>query len=377
MSNKYKQSIRFRDANKNSWCVEIEIRNKKHECVDRTTLQPFTQLYEVSVCGEGCGGCGQCDTHIKPRTQGQRSLLEFWSKYHLNNMSGGTHRQSRYLQSKKYEEDYYHFIELFTRIPNEERKQYTVLMNCILTNDGFVIDKSGHKQVAAVIKDKMQGNPVRYIMGCETYDTKHDMKDYYVQCFFLALNGIYEDRGYKYGTSWLYDPLPDNIGQMIEGICNQIEKEEKEYSASLANGDADCQEPIGPTTSVDMIMHLGDFNRQQAERFIALGTHLNYSYADMMDTFTEVSEHLYSVNGCEYYVGTVQELKDLVHDTVHNDSEYEYFWKEAVAAGSTTLGLNDWLEILVDDDWCSVLNHYDGTYQSYWVDGTSICVCRT
>ena len=228
MSNKYKQSIRFRDANKNSWCVEIEIRNKKHECVDRTTLQPFTQLYEVSVCGEGCGGCGQCDTHIKPRTQGQRSLLEFWSTYHLNNMSGGTHRQSRYLQSQKYEEDYYHFIELFTRIPNEDRKQYTVLMHCILTNDGFVIDKSGHKQVAAVIKDKMQGNPVRYIMGCETYDTKHDMKDYYVQCFFLALNGIYEDRGYKYGTSWLYDPLPDNIVQIIEGICNQIEKEEKE-----------------------------------------------------------------------------------------------------------------------------------------------------
>ena len=97
----------------------------------------------------------------------------------------------------------------------------------------------------------------------------------------------------------------------------------------------------------------------------------------MMDTFTEVSEHLYSVNGCEYYVGTVQELKDLVHDTVHNDSEYEYFWKEAVAVGSTTLGLNDWLESLVDEDWCSVLNHYDGTYQSYWVDGTSICVCRT
>lgn len=370
----FKRSIRFRDANKNSWRVEIEVRNKKHECVDRTTLKPFTQLYEVSVCGEGCG---QCDGRINPRTQGQRSLLEFWSKYHLNNMSGGTHRQSRYLQSKKYAEDYCHFIELFIHIPNEKRKRYTLSMNCILTNDSFVIDKSGHRQVAAVIKDKMQGNPVRYIMGCEKYDTKHDMKDYYVQCFFLALNGIYEDRGYKYGTSWLYDPLPDNIVQIIEGICNQIEQEEKEYSTLLAHGNDDYTTLIGSTTSVDSIMQWGDFTRQEAREFIALGTHLGYSYADMMDTFVNVSEHLYEVNGCEYYVGTWQELKELANDIVHNDSEYEYFWREAVSAGSTTLSLDDWLEALIDEDWCSVLNHYDGSYRSYWVDRASICVCRT
>lgn len=379
MNNTCKQSIRFRDANKNSWCVEIEIRNKECERINRLTLKPFTQLYEISVCGQGGRSCGQCNDHINPRTAGQRALLDFWSKYHLNGMSGGTHKQTRYLHSKQYEDDYYHFLELYTRIHNDDRKDFNTVHRCILDN-GFDIDNSAWKQVQSAIK-KMNGNPVRYIMGAGKYDAKHDSKDYYVQCFFLALHGIYEDRGYKYGSSWLYDPLPDNIFEIVQNLCETIKIEEEEYTNSLSPEFNMGDEKFEPNSDIiEQVMELRECEEYEAIIFIALGMHLKCTYGDLNDTFQAIEEdaRLYSANGIEYHIGTYEELENLADDIVHNDSEYEEFWREAVASKSTTSSLKDWLDSIISEDgWASVLNHWDGKYSSYQIDGQKICICRT
>ena len=44
----------------------------------------------------------------------------------------------------------------------------------------------------------------------------------------------------------------------------------------------------------------------------------------------------------------------------------------------TELGLEDWLNDVLDNDgWCNILNHYDGKYEEYTVGKDIICVSRT
>lgn len=93
----FKRSVQFRDQNKNSWTVDFEVYKEESTRINRETLQKFKQSFSVSVCGAGGMGAGQCYDHIISRTEGQKKLLEFWNKYHLGGMSGGTIRQDEYL----------------------------------------------------------------------------------------------------------------------------------------------------------------------------------------------------------------------------------------------------------------------------------------
>lgn len=93
----FKRSVQFRDQNKNSWTVDFEVYKEESTRINRETLQKFKQSFSVSVCGAGGMSAGQCYDHINPRTEGQKKLLEFWNKYHLGGMSGGTVRQDEYL----------------------------------------------------------------------------------------------------------------------------------------------------------------------------------------------------------------------------------------------------------------------------------------
>ena len=63
---------------------------------------------------------------------------------------------------------------------------------------------------------------------------------------------------------------------------------------------------------------------------------------------------------------------------IHNDYEYAYVWREAVAAQRTTDSLSDWLNSIISEDgWCSVLNSWDGRYEEYKIAEEYICVCRS
>ncbi len=43
-------------------------------------------------------------------------------------------------------------------------------------------------------------------------------KDYTEQCDYLFSHGLLIDDGYKYGTAWLYEPLPDDVITFISGL---------------------------------------------------------------------------------------------------------------------------------------------------------------
>ena len=46
----------------------------------------------------------------------------------------------------------------------------------------------------------------------EQYIRKHiQTYDYNTVCEELKKVGLYEDNGYKYGTGWLYEPIPESV----------------------------------------------------------------------------------------------------------------------------------------------------------------------
>lgn len=76
----FNRTIEFKDANKNYVKVKIEIKEGR-----------------FSMCGEmGCSS-GQCNEHIKPKNEAQKSLLSLWDKWHLNDMKAGTEKQEEAL----------------------------------------------------------------------------------------------------------------------------------------------------------------------------------------------------------------------------------------------------------------------------------------
>ena len=129
----FKRSVQFRDQNKNSWTVDFEVYKEESTRINRETLQKFKQSFSVSVCGAGGMSAGQCYDHINPRTEGQKKLLEFWNKYHLGGMSGGTVRQDEYLNGEQYVNDYNYFVELFKTYNEHYREQFDAVSYTHLT----------------------------------------------------------------------------------------------------------------------------------------------------------------------------------------------------------------------------------------------------
>lgn len=375
----YCRSVSFRDENKNRFTVDFEVRKCECQKRNRRTLEMFDEHFEISVCGEGAGSMGQCDGHIKPRTETQKELLEFWEKYHLCGVRAGTVTQEEYLLSKHYEEDYKCFINLFAGYDDNFRKDFDTTSENILYK-AFNVEVRYIPTLRTVIAKYLGGNPIKYILGIPPYRSGCDMNDLYVKYLFLAIRGLYNDRGYEYGKGWLFDPIPENVCQMIDGICDRIECEEAELTKSLTPLFDMGSEEFEPTPEViEYVVKLRDCDEDEAKRFIALGMHLGYTFGDLNDTFKEVDDEnqMYSVNGTEYYVGTEDELTEIAERYVY-DGDYDHLWREAVAARKTEQSLNDWLnDVIQCDGWCNILNKYDGKYEEYTIGDDNICVSRS
>lgn len=377
---KMKRTVDFRDADMNSWSVTIELRNRKCQNVHMETLEEYESLYELSICGSGGFSSGQCDSHINARTEGQKRLLEMWDNHHLNGLSAGTKLQNDYL-SGEYKSDYEKFINTFSTYSVEFRKKMNDHLSDIFVKQ-FDIDILAALRMEDVVERNMKSNPFDYILGTgkDLWNKGHGYDDLYVKYFFLAMKGLLVDRGYKYGSGWLSMPLPANIVEQINEICNLIEQEEEELTNELnpvfdmgAEGFEATQE------IVNKVMELRECDEDEAQRFLALGMFLGCTFGDLNDTFDEENgkQCLYRANGIEYYIGTEEELTEVADAYLH-DSDYEYIWKDAVAADQTTKGLEDWLEeVLENDGWCSILNHWDGESYSYCIAGKYIEVSRS
>lgn len=376
----YNRSVTFRDNNMNRWTIAFEVREigpYTRRNVD--TLEEFEEHLEVSVCGEGGNSCGQCYDSIVPRTQGQKELLEFWNKYHCCGMSGGTKAQEKYLHGEQYKKDFDGFIKLFSGYDKKFRQRFDGTSFNIMCKF-YQVPPEYMPILRNVIAKYVGGNPIEYILGLKSDCLNHNIDDFYVKCIFLAIRGLYINKGHEYGTDWLYLPIPEDVCSRIDILCEALQNEEKELSQELAApGDFDMGvEGFKITESViENVMKMRECEEQEAKRFIALGVHLELTFSDLDDTFEELGDCLYKANGTEYYIGTEKELSDIAYDRVHNDDEYEYLWREVVAAQKTTDSLKDWLDSVVEDGWCNILNSWDGRYESYNVAGEYICVSRT
>jgi hypothetical protein len=54
----------------------------------------------------------------------------------------------------------------------------------------------------------------------EKWENEKNMKilDFDKKVEYLKSIGLYEDRGYKYGSSWLYEPLPNEVIEFIKNL---------------------------------------------------------------------------------------------------------------------------------------------------------------
>ena len=380
---KYKRSVRFRDANQMAWTVNFELIEAESVRRNRLTLEKYHETQEASFTGDGPTSSGQCNGDITPRTDSQKKLLEMWDRYHLCGTSAGTYKQNDYLKSSQYKADYDKFVETFSSFDKDFRKTFGGTAWRIL-KDVFMFHVTYEPWIQKVISTQMNGNPVLYILGDgegrRYFGNKHDANDYYVQCFFLAMRGLYNDRGYVFGSSWLGEPLPNDIKEMVDKLFDEIEQEEIALTESLNPVFDMGAEDFKATPSViNQVMELRDCGQTEAVRFIALGMELGYTFGDLNNTFEVVDDDncLYRADGQEYYVGTDQELYDVAYDYME-DGYYDDIWREAVRAEQTEMGLREWCKYVIDmDGWCSILNHWDGRYGDHKVGEEWICVSRT
>lgn len=376
----YNRSVTIRDNNMNRWTIEFEVREME-PCTRKRfdTLEEFTERYEVSVCGEGGSSCGQCYDSIIPRTPAQKELLDFWNKYHLCGMGSGTKDQETYLHGEQYKQDFEGFVKLFSGYDEHFRRQFDSTSFDIMCKF-YQVPPEYMPTLRNLINKRMNGNPILYILGLISKRLNNNENDLYVKDLFLAIRGLYINHGYEYGSGWLYLPIPEDIFNRINILCETLQNEEKELSESLAVPDDFDMKAEGFQATEDIVkrvMKMRKCEEIEAKRFVALGIHLELNFSDLDATFEESGDCLYVANGTEYYIGTEDELTEIAKDIV-DDDEYEYFWRESVAAKSTTLGLKEWRESIIKyDGWCSVINGYDGRYSEYNIAGESICVSRT
>ena len=85
--------------------IEIKVSNIQHKHLDWITLEEITEREVVSITGKlyenpigkpgrkRLIGMGQIQSLITPTTNAQKSLIDFWNEYHLNDLVAGTKKQ--------------------------------------------------------------------------------------------------------------------------------------------------------------------------------------------------------------------------------------------------------------------------------------------
>jgi len=372
----FPKTVKFRDANMCGFCISINLdiaERKPHVYTNRETLEEFEEYAQISFQGRGPMSCGQCNSHINPRTKGQKELLELWDKYHLNGMSAGTDVQMEYLYGGKYQQDYELFLKLFGQYDAERRTQW-MYSDFRTLEKNFNIKEQGFEEAEQVIVKHMDNNPLVYILGDNRFKREHGSTDLYVQYMFLAMNGLLHDRGYKYGSSWLHTPIPDDIEEIIDSLCKTIENEEKELTKELDPVFDMGNEDFRPNNKIVIeVMNRRNCRHNEALNFIALGMYMKCTFGDLNNTLQiDSNQCVYHANGHSYYVGSCDELEGIAKKIMLEDSCFKDFWK----GSDTDLSFNKWVSLVLDEDgFSSILNHYDGTHKEFSVNGKLICVC--
>lgn len=162
-----KRKIAFKDATGTVFYLDITLEAGK-----------------FSMSGSYPGGGGQCQDHIKARTEAQRDLIKIWERWHLNDMKAGTQKQMDALKNPEFE----------------------------------IFKKS-----------------------------RPELSHYDAACAYLKTLRLYsvpdprpEHKGerYKYGHAWLTEVLPEDLERWVNDICARIEAEEAAAGNNKLGGNA-------------------------------------------------------------------------------------------------------------------------------------------
>lgn len=388
MTKIYSRKVYFRDLTHNSCSVEIELEQENERWkLDYETMELVKgniitfHVHLDTPTGGSIEG-------FPPRTDSQKQLIALIQEYDGNTLQPGTKAQQYYLDSKLYEKQYNMLGEMYCGYPDNMRHDvsgWDLLEFARKINSHFLEKPADVDNFLDVCKHMDDNHPVEYILGLNDsksnfYGTPHSQKDYQVRCLFLAINGLLIDRKYKYGSSWLMKRLPRNMETELDCLLNGIVVEERDLTKELdaAFGIDKFLSLATDEERIRKITQLRSCSWTEARDFIALSKYLGISYGNLNDTFEHTGKCLYKVGGREYYVGDEDDLEEVANTILHGDYGYEDIWRDSVANGGITQGLEDWLDdVLHIDGWVSVLNHYDGQYKTYRVDHEEICVCRT
>ena len=363
----YSRTVEFRDLNKNTCTVNINIEHHSEDYRrNYENLEGLRDGYdELSMSGECGGSRGQVEDDIFPRTQYQTELLNIWEEYHLNGMQAGTKKQMEFIY-------------------NEGAKDKIVWKNLVKANDGKRMKILDFLQILVKNLDNVDKISVTSLSQAYAFVFKNNLEnkelislsEYEIDAILMVIRGIFFDESYAYGSGWLVCLLPDDIVSRIDAICDAIETEEEEYAEQLEAVFDMGSEDFKPTREiVDQVMELRGCDEEEATFFLCLGMHLECTFGDLNDTFQVESyeNHLYSANGIYYYIGESETLNRIAIEMLMDERD---MWVEAVKNGIDD-GLKEWAEDIIRwDGFESVLSTYDGSYTEHEILGNYIFCCR-
>ena len=186
----------------------------------------------------------------------------------------------------------------------------------------------------------------------------HDYKD---QCAFLEERGLLTDRGYKYGTGWLYKSFPQDE---LDEIIAEIENEEGHRTADFIDIVLDDEDE-----ALEYIRLHTDLN---SEHVLVILKNLGLSVSEIDNIEQSYGRNSYTVYGTDYLVGTEDELAEIAYDRLDRD-----MWVNAVQCGATDDSFEEWKEDCISEDLGGILNGWDGTIDEEDVNGTWYSICRS
>ena len=175
--------------------------------------------------------------------------------------------------------------------------------------------------------------------------------DYVEQCEYLKSIDLYEDNGYKYGTSWLVRELPEDIVDTLENIIEELIEENNEMAlVDLYNYDK--------TQIYHAIKNTELFDEEQIPIVMLFCFEEKLSLEGL--NCIEINGDYYNVYGTTYLAGDdetmdyywEEELKSYLEECVYSDlpkDMIKYFNEEK------------WIQDAKFDERGNALNHYDGS----------------
>lgn len=161
-----------------------------------------------------------------------------------------------------------------------------------------------------------------------------NISGYEKACEYLKSINLYDDNGYKYGSSWLYRTLPENIEAIIENIISEIE-----FEASKIEGD------------ITLSAEYQDLSDKEMALFKHLVEEDGLSKSDALEA---------CINNDDYIVYTDEEAEEATEDAINNYLDECVFPEMKNDALKRYFNTDSFIKDAKMDGRGAWLNHYDG-----------------